>query len=61
MEVLKAIDHDERKEHSAGCGEDPHLASANRIGCFDETRIIEAVREEDFRRADSAATHGLLP
>ena len=60
MEVLETVYHDERKEHGAGGGEDTHLARADGIGGFNETGIVEAMREEDFRRADSATTHGLL-
>ena len=60
IEVLEAINHDQREEHRAGCGEDTHLPRTNRIGCLDQSRIVEAVRKENFRRSDSATTHGLL-
>jgi len=60
VEVLETINHDEREEHGAGGGEHTHLARAHWIGGFNETRIVEAMGEENFRRADTATTHGLL-
>jgi len=60
IEVLETVDHNEREEHSASGGEDAHLACTNWIGGFHESGIVEAMREEDLRCADSATTHGLL-
>ena len=60
VEMLQAIEHDEREEHRHRGREYTHLARANGIGRLDESRIIDVVREDDFRRADSATTHRLL-
>jgi hypothetical protein len=60
VEVLQAIDHDERKQDCHRGREDAHLARTDRICRLDEAGVVEVMGEDDLRGTDSAAAHGLL-
>ena len=60
VEVLQAVDHDEREEDRGGGREDAHLARAHRVSRLHQPGIVDVRREDELGRADSATAHGLL-
>jgi hypothetical protein len=60
VEVLQAVDHDQREEHGDGGGKDAHLAHAHRDRSLDQARVVKMLGEIELRRAHAAAALRLL-